>query len=70
MRVTYSSPVVLGRSFYVEYDSEAQPQQLLEWAQDEYDVLLWLWKFHLVWSLEGDLRYVKAKRVGEGGSPP
>lgn len=70
MRVTYSSPVVLGRSFYVEYDSESQPQRLLEWVQDEYDVLIWLWKLHLVWSLEGGLRHGKEKRVGEGGSFP
>lgn len=59
MHITLQTPVVIGRSFFFEYNSDAKSGKIFERVVDEYDTLYWVWKFHFIKSIEGRKRYAR-----------
>lgn len=59
MHILFQTPVVLGRSYYFEYKSDAKSDKMFERVVDEYDTLYWVWKFHFIISIEGGKRHAR-----------
>lgn len=57
MYLSYCSPRILGFRVFFEFSSDTRVHKYLDWALDERDTLIWLWKFHLIVSDERRLGY-------------
>lgn len=52
MYISFCSPRIFGKRCFIEFDSNARPCKLLDWIIDPKDVLIWVWRFHIVISDE------------------
>jgi hypothetical protein len=52
MYISFCSPKVFGKRCFFEFDSNSRPHQMLDWLVEPNDVLLWVWRFHIVISKE------------------